>query len=166
MIYKPFTKTVWSTGPENIGLERTLLGLMARAQVNNPSRTTFEIYEKSGYSRIRRHFSQGTWRTNRDSNGRYCRIRTEVSHSQRTSAFRPSRRMLHLVSMASVGSDRTDALQHRHQVSWRSECPLPEQVTSTLASAANVRKPPISAAKRLTLQVGAGLPPLRGPALK
>ena len=42
-----------------------------------------------------------------------------------------------------LGSKQTDALQHARPISWRSECPLPEQAPSKLATAANVGSPPI-----------------------
>jgi hypothetical protein len=56
--------------------------------------------------------------------------------------------MLHINQTAAVGSERTDALQHGHPISWHSECPLPEQATSTLATAANVGNPPFLTSSR------------------
>jgi len=40
--YKLFTKTAQSSGPENIGPERTLLALLVPELVNSPSRITLE----------------------------------------------------------------------------------------------------------------------------
>jgi hypothetical protein len=40
--YIEFTKLAQATGPENIGPERTLPGLLAQKSVNSPPRITFE----------------------------------------------------------------------------------------------------------------------------
>ena len=45
-------------------------------------------------------------------------------------------------------SKRTGALQHERPISWRSECPLPEQAASTLATTANVGNPPFLSPSR------------------
>ena len=42
MAYKKFTKRAQSSGPENIALERPLLGLLAAGAVLSPSRITLE----------------------------------------------------------------------------------------------------------------------------
>lgn len=44
--YKKFTKSAQSSGPENIGPERTLSGLPTPMAVNNPSRITLENNRK------------------------------------------------------------------------------------------------------------------------
>jgi hypothetical protein len=44
--YKKFTKMAQSSGPENIGPERTLPGLLIPRPVNSPCRITLENNEK------------------------------------------------------------------------------------------------------------------------
>ena len=60
-------------------------------------------------------------------------------------------------NMTALGSKRTDALQHGRPISWRSECPLPEQALSKLATAANVGIPPFLSISALGLKVVEGL---------
>jgi hypothetical protein len=58
---------------------------------------------------------------------------------------------------ATLGSKRTGALQHERPISWRSECPLPEQAASTLATTANVGNPPIVTNVADPIEVAFGL---------
>ncbi len=46
MIYNLNTQTAQSTGPENIGPERTPLALLSPSQVNSPTRINLENNEK------------------------------------------------------------------------------------------------------------------------